>query len=49
MPTFTNPNNVSIITGVPPSVHGISGNFFQIEPGGPLRKFDAFWVALNAL
>lgn len=28
MPSFTNPNNVSIITGVPPSVHGISGNFF---------------------
>lgn len=28
MPTFTNPNNVSIATGVPPSVHGISGNFF---------------------
>jgi len=21
----------------------------QIEPGGPLRNFDAFWVALNAL
>lgn len=28
LPSFTNPNNVSIITGVPPSVHGISGNFF---------------------
>ena len=28
MPTFTNVNNSSIITGVPPSVHGISGNFF---------------------
>src|SRR5215813_10129338 len=28
MPSFTNPNNVSVITGVPPSVHGISGNFF---------------------
>ena len=28
MPSFTNPNNVSIITGVTPSVHGISGNFF---------------------
>jgi phosphonoacetate hydrolase len=27
MPTFTNPNNVSIVTGVPPAVHGISGNF----------------------
>jgi phosphonoacetate hydrolase len=28
LPSFTNPNNVSIVTGVPPSVHGISGNFF---------------------
>src|SRR3984885_6962335 len=27
MPTFTNPNNVSIVTGVPPAVHGIAGNF----------------------
>ena len=28
VPSFTNPNNISIVTGVPPSVHGISGNFF---------------------
>jgi phosphonoacetate hydrolase len=28
MPSFTNPNNISVITGVPASVHGISGNFF---------------------
>jgi phosphonoacetate hydrolase len=28
MPSFTNPNNLSIITGVPPSVHGICGNYF---------------------
>ncbi len=28
MPSFTNPNNISVITGVPPSVHGISGNYF---------------------
>jgi phosphonoacetate hydrolase len=28
MPSFTNPNNLSIITGVPPSVHGICGNSF---------------------
>ena len=23
VPTFTNPNNLSIVTGAPPSVHGI--------------------------
>src|SRR5262245_22166279 len=28
IPSFTNPNNISIVTGVPPSVHGISGNYF---------------------
>jgi phosphonoacetate hydrolase len=28
MPTFTNVNNSSIVTGVPPSEHGIGGNFF---------------------
>ena len=28
VPSFTNPNNLSIVTGAPPSVHGISGNFF---------------------
>ena len=28
MPSFTNPNNLSIVTGAPPSVHGISGNYF---------------------
>jgi phosphonoacetate hydrolase len=28
IPSFTNPNNLSIITGQPPSVHGIAGNFF---------------------
>jgi len=31
MPSFTNVNNSSIVTGVPPSVHGISGNFFYDE------------------
>ena len=28
VPSFTNPNNLSIVTGAPPSVHGICGNFF---------------------
>ena len=26
IPSFTNPNNMSIVTGVPPSEHGICGN-----------------------
>jgi phosphonoacetate hydrolase len=28
MPSFTNPNNCSLVTGVPPAVHGVSGNFY---------------------
>ena len=28
VPSFTNPNNLSIVTGTPPSVHGICGNYF---------------------
>jgi phosphonoacetate hydrolase len=28
MPSFTNPNNLSIVTGAPPAVHGICGNYF---------------------
>ena len=28
VPSFTNPNNLSIVTGVSPAVHGISGNYF---------------------
>lgn len=31
MPTFTNPNNMAIITGVPSSVHGICGNYLFDE------------------
>ena len=28
VPSFTCPNNMSIVTGRPPSLHGISGNFY---------------------
>ncbi len=28
VPAFTNPNNLSIVHGAPPAVHGIAGNFF---------------------
>jgi phosphonoacetate hydrolase len=28
MPSFTNPNNTSIVTGAPPAVHGVSGNYY---------------------
>jgi phosphonoacetate hydrolase len=41
MPSFTNPNNLSIVTGVPPSVHGICGNyFFDPERGEEVMMND---------
>jgi phosphonoacetate hydrolase len=40
MPSFTNPNNISVITGVPPSVHGISGNFFLNPATGQEAMMD---------
>jgi len=42
MPTFTNPNNVSIVCGVPPAVHGVSGNFYlDRDTGAEIMMVDA--------
>jgi phosphonoacetate hydrolase len=42
MPTFTNPNNVSIVCGAPPSVHGVSGNYYlERESGREIMMLDA--------
>jgi len=42
MPTFTNPNNVSIVCGAPPSVHGVSGNYYlDRETGREVMMLDA--------
>ncbi|MGV6874802.1 phosphonoacetate hydrolase [Pseudochelatococcus sp. B33] len=42
MPSFTNPNNVSIICGVPPRVHGVSGNYwYDRETGREVMMTDA--------
>jgi phosphonoacetate hydrolase len=41
MPSFTNPNNVSIVTGVPPRAHGIPGNYFyDPEQGAEVMMND---------
>jgi phosphonoacetate hydrolase len=41
IPSFTNPNNMSIATGAPPSVHGICGNFlFDPETGEEVMMND---------
>ncbi len=45
MPSFTNPNNLSIVTGVPPAVHGICGNYL-IDPatGQETMMNDPKWL-----
>jgi phosphonoacetate hydrolase len=50
MPTFTNPNNVSIVTGVPPSVHGIAGNFaLDRDTGAEIMMTDPAMVRTPTL
>jgi phosphonoacetate hydrolase len=34
IPSFTNPNNISIVTGQPSAIHGICGNFFYTPSTG---------------
>ena len=42
MPSTTNTNNTSIVTGVPPAVHGINGNYYlDPETGKEIMITDA--------
>lgn len=45
IPSFTNPNNISIVTGAPPAVHGICGNYL-IDPVSGLETMmnDPKWL-----
>lgn len=45
IPSFTNPNNLSIVTGRPPEVHGICGNYL-IDPdtGVETMMNDPKWL-----
>jgi phosphonoacetate hydrolase len=50
LPSFTNPNNVSIVTGVPPAVHGISGNFFlNPETGEEVMMDEPAFLRANSI
>ena len=50
VPSFTNPNNLSIVTGVPPSVHGICGNYlFDMETGTEVMMNDPKWLRAPTL
>jgi phosphonoacetate hydrolase len=45
IPSFTNPNNLSIVTGVPPSVHGICGNYlFDVANNTEVMMNDPKWL-----
>ena len=45
VPSFTNPNNLSIVTGAPPSVHGICGNYlFDVESNTEVMMNDPKWL-----
>jgi phosphonoacetate hydrolase len=42
MPSTTNTNNTSIVTGVPPAIHGINGNYYlDAETGEEIMITDA--------
>jgi len=50
VPTFTNPNNLSIVTGAPPSVHGICGNYlYDTATGTEVMMNDAKWLRAPTL
>ena len=50
VPTFTNPNNLSIVTGAPPSVHGICGNYlFDTATGTEVMMNDPKWLRAPTL
>lgn len=49
MPTFTNPNNVSIVTGVAPSVHGIAGNHYRSPEGEEVQLDDASFLRADTV
>ncbi len=50
IPSFTNPNNLSIVTGAPPAVHGICGNYlYDAESGVELMMNDPKWLRAPTL
>jgi phosphonoacetate hydrolase len=50
VPSFTNPNNLSIVTGVPPSVHGICGNYlYDSASNTEVMMNDPKWLRAPTL
>ena len=50
IPSFTNPNNLSIVTGAPPAVHGICGNYlYDTASGAEVMMNDPKWLRAPTL
>ena len=50
MPSFTNPNNLSIVTGAPPAIHGICGNYlYDTDSGVEVMMNDPKWLRAPTL
>jgi phosphonoacetate hydrolase len=50
VPSFTNPNNLSIVTGAPPSVHGICGNYlYDAASDTEVMMNDPKWLRAPTL
>jgi phosphonoacetate hydrolase len=50
VPSFTNPNNLSIVTGAPPSVHGICGNYlYDTASNTEVMMNDPKWLRAPTL
>ena len=49
VPTFTNPNNVAIVTGVSAARNGIAGNHYRDEHGAEVQVTDASFLRATTI
>jgi phosphonoacetate hydrolase len=49
LPSFTNPNNLSIVTGAPPSVHGLPGNHYLGPDGDEIQLIDPVFLRATSI
>ena len=49
MPSLTNPNNLSIVTGVPPSRHGVPGNHYLDPSGEEVQLTDPAFLRASTI
>jgi phosphonoacetate hydrolase len=49
MPSLTNPNNLAIVTGVPPSRHGVPGNHYLDPSGEEVQLTDPVFLRASTI